>query len=235
MSAQRADYDLPLGSSHRNWPLHAGILTALATVATVGVIEFFHSPAGRRHVEEGAIVEDASAASWFIAAALALVLTLRLPGTRAELLVIVYLLLAFGFRELDFHSRFTNWNVLQAIKYTKTGIPWHERMIAAVLLLPLAAAAFFVTRWWRRIRADWSLGKQWPRTLLGAGALLLGARVADKVTGHWLTWYPDSNQEWVWRAAEEGLELGVAVIIALLVAKTLVAPIFRTGPQVSTR
>lgn len=205
------------------------ILVSTATVAisfvALFLIEDISAAAARRELGEAGFVENVSALLWFVAAAVGVVAATRHRDVRPDLLLIAWIWVIFGARELDFHTRFTPWNMAHAIKYTRDEIPLPLRLgVILFVAVPLVTAVILImTRWRRGFLAAVRARKPWPRGVVWWMVLLGGSRVADKVTGIWKG--PAAQHDaWLFRAAEESIELGLVVLTVLLLARLALTP-----------
>lgn len=95
-------------------------------------------------LSEGGLVESVSAAGYF---ACALVFGLRSRGDwPAKGWYVFAILLIFGLRELDFHSRFTTMGIFKSRFYVSPQVPYIEKGIGAVVLLTLLGAMMILVR-----------------------------------------------------------------------------------------
>lgn len=193
------------------------ISTATAAIAFVSLflLESARGFSARRELSEAGWIESVSAALWFIAAGIAAIAAIRRRDVRADLLLMGYVWLIFGARELDWHKRFTSWNIEQAIKLTKDYIPLSQRIAVFVFLwLPIVTAVVLIfTRWRRWFTAAVRAGKRWPLGVMWWVILIAGSRIADKLSG----FVP--RQEWIPRGAEESLELALVVLTVLMLGQ----------------
>lgn len=101
---------------------------------------------GRAHwlVSEGGLVESLSAAGYFACAA---VFGLRSRGDwPAKGWYVFAILLIFGLRELDFHSRFTTMGIFKSRFYISPEVPYVEKVVGAAVLLTLIGAMIALVR-----------------------------------------------------------------------------------------
>lgn len=210
-----------MNEKRRNVPVIAGLATLAVTFTAILLLEHFHPPAGRLQVEEGASIEFLSATLWFASSLLAGVASSRRREHRFDLLLLGYLFIILGVRELDFHTRFTEWNMEQPIKYTKEYIPLSLRLsILALVGVPVVTAAILtVTRWRRQFQRAWREGRHWSRAVVWWIALMIVSRVGDKLSGYTDEWFRGAQQTWLFRAAEESLEFAGVVLVAVLFAR----------------
>ena len=205
-----------------NRPVIAAILTAAVTFAVVTLAEFLYAPLGQQWIGEGAWIESVSAGLWFAGGLLGFATAYRRANLRIDFALLGWVLIILGFRELDFHTRFTPWNMGHLVKYTKDFIPLSIRLTGIIfVLLPMfAAVGFAMTRWRRHFVAAWSERKTWTMGIVWWIAFLMTARVADKLTGR-PGFLLDADDTWLFRTVEESLELGLALLTVLLVFHAL--------------
>ena len=198
-------------------PILISTATAAIAFASLVLLEWTRPLAGRRELSEAAFIETFSAALWFVAAAVAVVAASRRRDLRADLLLVAWIWVIFGARELDFHTRFTAWNMAHAIKLTKDYIPlWLRIAVFAFVWLPLVTAGILIaTRWRRRFVAALRERRPWPLGVLWWIILLMASRVADKLSGFWKD-RRGASDAWMFRGAEESLELGVVVLTVVM-------------------
>lgn len=203
-------------------PILISTATAATAFAALVLLEWMRPLAGRRELAEGAFIETFSASLWFVAAAVAVVAASRRRDLRADLLLVAWVWVVFGARELDFHTRYTAWNMAQAIKLTKEYIPlWLRIGVFVFVWLPLVTAGILIaTRWRRWFVAALRERRMWPLGVLWWIILLMASRVADKLSGFWKD-LTGTSDVWMFRGAEESLELGVVVLTVVMLAGLL--------------
>ena len=121
-------------------PIWIGLL--VGAIVTVIVSEFVSPATANALLKEGGWIETASWISYFVAAALILVLMLRFPN-RWCLAVATMLL---GMRELDFDKRFTTMGIFKSRFYGSEEVPLGEKLIAALITAAIVVVLIFVVK-----------------------------------------------------------------------------------------
>ncbi|HEU4520808.1 MAG TPA: hypothetical protein VFT12_02330 [Thermoanaerobaculia bacterium] len=193
------------------WPV-AIAATLAAAFSYIVLLEYFRAPAGRRAVDEGALIENMTAFLWFAGGLVLVTAALRLRPRRRDFLLFAYLLIMLGLREVGLHSSLPPWDVAH--------LPAGERFrFGFSVLIGLAVLALYVPaviRWLRSVRDGWSVGRRWAVGLAWCAGLLLAAHAFDSVAGA-KVWHFSPHDKWLIVAAEETLELAAAVVAMLIV------------------
>ena len=116
----------------------------LALIFLVALAELAGPESKAAVFDEGGLVENLSAAGYFIGFILlcALMIVRRYP-TAWSMAVVV---LSFGFRELDFDKRFTTMGIFKSRFLTSNEVPADERIIGILVILSLLVCAVFLLK-----------------------------------------------------------------------------------------
>jgi hypothetical protein len=181
-------------------------------------------------VHEGGLVEQASAALWFLASAVAVAGAILQTNRRRDFLIGAYVALLCGLRELDVHRWLLGWSLDMPVNYwRRPQIPLHERLgVVGLLIVPLAAIVVYAYRtWWRPLRQGRFSGQPWVndiRLWLVAFVLALSSDKFYQVAGAiGLGALKQSTIVW-----EEFLELGLAVLSLMLIYQSVRRGFVRT-------
>lgn len=196
------------------------IVLFAGAIITVIVSEFISPATANALLKEGGWIETASWISYFVAAALILVLMLRFPN-RWCLAVATMLL---GMRELDFDKRFTTMGIFKSRFYGSEEVPLGEKLIAALITAAIVVTLFFVIkehllpfikRIGKREGASWSV--------LLAGGLLVFAKSIDGLSRKLEPFgiEPSDAVNRIAGSVEECFELSAALLIVVGAAGAL--------------
>lgn len=169
-------------------------------------------------IKEGGLVESLSAIGYFIC----LLALFLLKGTEHRGLgYVMFVMLIFGLRELDFDKRFTTWNVSRIELFPSPSIPIIERIIGAVILLPFFYSIFMLVKCHfrellsaARRMEPYAIGVCFGILLLCVSQILDGLKHKFAVIG--ITAEGDVDQ--LVRGMEEILELGVPLMFLIAIA-----------------
>jgi hypothetical protein len=167
-------------------------------------------------MREGGLIESISAAGYFVCFLTLLCLPKeRKPDAGPAILAI---LLIFGLRELDFHTRFTTMGIFKSRFYLSPEVPILEKIVGAAVLLILAGAMAYVAK---RHFATFLRGirrlEPGPVSGLIAIALLFFTKTVDglprKLDGLGLA-SPEALERFFW-TVEEVLEMGIPIFMLI--------------------
>lgn len=149
------------------YPVVIGLLLVVSIVLIVAA-EHVGPETYKLLYKEGGVVELLSAVSYFVAAALLLVQTVRYDRERWCLFVLV---LCCGMRELDFDKRFSTMGVFKSKAYISPEVPLGEKLLGVLIITALLVVIFISIRRYFRIL----LSGLRQRSAMAWSVLLIGA------------------------------------------------------------
>lgn len=188
----------------------------LALAALIAVAAGMRPEAREWIIREGGLIESVSAAGYFVC----LLSLLWIPKDRkpAAGTAILAILLIFGLRELDFHTRFTTMGIFKSRFYVSPEVPVLEKLAGAAVLLILAGAMAYVAK---RHFATFLRGirrlEPGPFSGMIAIGLLFFTKTVDglprKLDGLGLA-SPVALEQFFW-IVEEVLEMGIPIFMLI--------------------
>ncbi len=203
--------------SRYHWSTTSAALLILALLGFIVALQFFDTVTRLRILREGSYVELSSAILW-LACGVAYTCLAR-QGLRMEWHRMSLLLLA-GFRELDFHVRFTGESIFNGGTYSHAHISTGYRVYSVIAVMLIAATLVrTATCDGRCFLTSILRGERVARLLACALVLLAVAKTIDGLRGRAedldfaLPWAVFELAE----TAEEVLELGGPAIVAIAI------------------
>lgn len=135
--------DLEKAMSNK-WYYIAWTFFFVGILALVGVAEWAEPETKAAVFEEMGLVENMSAAGYFIGFVLLLVFMILKKNPTAWSLAVAMLCLCF--RELDFHKHFTTMSILKSRFLTSPEVPADERFVGILVIIMLLVCVFFVLK-----------------------------------------------------------------------------------------
>jgi hypothetical protein len=188
----------------------------LGLAALIAVAAGMRPEAREWIMREGGLVESVSAAGYFVCLfSLMCVPEDRKPAAGPAILAI---LLIFGLRELDFHTRFTTMGIFKSRFYLSPEVPILEKIIgAAVLLILVGAMAYVAKRHFATFLRGIRRLEPGPFSGLIAIGLLFFTKTVDglprKLDGLGLA-SPEALERSFW-IVEEVLEMGIPIFMLI--------------------
>jgi hypothetical protein len=191
------------------------ILIALFIITVVMGLSFsFDVHESAFWLGEGGVVESLSAIGYFLCA-----FYMLLKGGWSYIKSYGYffvLVILFGFRELDFHKKFTSMGLLKSKLYVTDTVPLYEKMIGFILIAILIYILFSISR--RHGKSFLIKIKQLSPVHLGVLATILLLVVSKLIDGlgRKLKTFGIVLQDQFYiyfRTIEEVLELGISIMI----------------------
>ena len=126
------------------WFYIAWMFFFVGVLALVGVAELAGPETKAAVFEEMGLVENMSAAGYFIGFVLLLAFMIVKKYPTAWSLAVI--LLCFCFRELDFHKRFTTMSILKSRFLTSPEVPADERIAGILIIISLLVCVCFMLK-----------------------------------------------------------------------------------------
>ena len=194
-------------------------MALLIMLLTIVALETLDTGTKRFLIREGGLVEQLSAAGYFIC-----IIFLLYQGKKRLENVSFWLmnlfLLFLGLRELDFHSRFTTMGITKTKFYVSPEVPFGEKLIGVVVsLLFLFTVLYLVKRHFRDFITGLVNKESWSIGIFLGTALMVVSKIADSqadlielVCGLMgIDWNPMSV------TVEEMLELNIPIMFLLAI------------------
>jgi hypothetical protein len=202
---------------------HRAIAALACVLAAFGLVAaFLPDPGFHRVFDEDGLVEWISLLAWFVAAVVFLRAALAGAGATAWLSGLVCL--AASLREGDVHKSLTGYSVLKLRFFTGDAFPIWEKLVAALIVVPIAVALAVLAVVFVRTVLHGGLRRNSVRLVLLTTVLLFISKLLDRAPAVLLDWYAidfsTSARRWM-LAYEEGIEalLPISFLLAFLVAR----------------
>ncbi len=191
------------------------IVIALLIISVVMALSFaFDVHESPFWLEEGGVIESLSAIGYFVCE-----FYMLLKGGWGYIKSYGYffvLIILFGFRELDFHKKFTSMGLLKSKLYVTDTVPLHEKVIGLLLIAILVYILFSIFR--RHGKSFLKNIKHLSSVHLGALATILLLVVSKSIDGLGRKLKAFGivleNQSYIYfETVEEVLELGISIMI----------------------